>query len=233
MNIPGATSASSYNIAILDDHPPLAELLGNFIEEQTLFKVAGVASRPEDCLGLCAGGRVDLVVLDLGLPEATVGIDTLRRIRDLYPKIKVLVFSACNSAQIVQEALKIGACGFLEKSAKLCHFSEAIERVARGEVYLGSKISEILREVMRRGIITPRMKARDIEVLQRLAQGFVVKEIAEELEVSASIVYKQLDRLRREFSAKTNEDLVVLAIEQGSIKVDRPSIFTPQFSAVL
>ena len=208
-------------ILIVDDHHSIAQLLADFVSQQPGYEVAGIAHDAASAREAFASTRPNLLLLDIGLPEKSVGYALLAEVRKDYPDVNVLVFTASCTMQVVREVISLGAHGFLEKSARFTELVDAINRVRDGHTYLGAQASALLREAVRGG-----MAKQELAILRGLARGAVVKEIATELDLSVSMIYKLLMKLRAKFSARTNEDLVVLAVAQGWLEIEAQPIKT-------
>lgn len=219
MNSTPAATATC-RVMIVDDHPAIAQLLSDFLELQPGFQVAGMFNDAPSALAASATLAPDLVVLDIGLPEKSAGLDLLRDISARLPRARLLVFSALANMQVVRQALQLGAHGFLEKSAPFPELLAALQQVSQGKTYLGAQASAMLRQAVISDTGSDSPRARELTVLRLLARGMVVKEIAETMELSPSMVYKQLELLRTKFNARTNEDLVLIAVDRGWIEIE-------------
>ena len=213
-------ASDPYKVLIVDDHPSIAQLLSEFVSQQPGFIVVGTHHDGPSAIQACDAQRPNLVILDMGLPDKSGGLAALSAIRRNHPDTRVLVFSAFSTMHVVQEAMRLGAHGFLEKTAPLPELLEALKRVRQGSTYLGARASAMLREVVKNGLNQSSLAAQDQTILRLLAQGAVVKEIATTLELSPSMIYKLLTRLRENLGAKTNEDLIVIAMQRGWLEVD-------------
>ena len=207
-------------VLIVDDHPWIAHLLSQLVQQQDGFVVAGVAHDAPSALGACAEGKLDLVILDIGLPDKNGGLGALRDIRQRFPHIRILVFSAFDTMHVVQAAMRLGAHGYLEKTAPLPELLEALRRVRVGATYLGARASSLLRDLVKNGLQATSLAAQEQTILELLARGAVVKEIASALHLSPSMIYKLLTRLRARLGAKTNEDLIVVAVQHGWLEIE-------------
>lgn len=215
-----STPAANCRVLIVDDHPAIAHLLSDFVKLQSEFSVIGVAHDVASAREMLAKERPDVVMLDIGLPETSDGVGLLQEINQKYPAIKVLVFSALTSMHVVRQALLHGASGFLEKTSPFPELLTALQNVRNGRVYLGARVSALLRDAVFRGIGKTSFSHNEIATLNLLARGKVIKEIATQLNLSASMVYKILERLRTRFRARTNEDLIVLAMDSGLLDLE-------------
>ncbi len=194
--------------------------MADFITQQEGYALAGIAYDAATAREALATTSPNLVMLDIGLPERSVGFALLAEVKRDYPHINVLVFTASCTMQVVQEAIRLGAHGFLEKSAPFSELVEAVNRVREGQTYLGAQASALLREAVMGGLKQSTLAAQERAILRSLARGAVVKEIATELDLSVSMIYRLLMKLRDKFTARTNEDLIVLAVAQGWLEIE-------------
>ncbi|MEI6106003.1 MAG: response regulator transcription factor [Opitutae bacterium] len=204
---------------IVDDHHSIARLLADFITQQPGYELAGIAYDAATAREACATTRPNLLLLDIGLPEKSIGYALLAEVRREYPDINVLVFTAFCTMHVVQEVIRLGAHGFVEKSARFSELIDAVSRVREGQTYLGAQASALLRQAVRSGS-KQSLATQELAVLRRLAHGAVAKEIATELDLSVSMIYKLLMKLRGKFTARTNEDLIIMAVAQGWLEIE-------------
>lgn len=212
-------TASVCRILVVEDHQAIAQLLADFLNSQENYALAGVVHDPVAALDAAAAAMPDLIILDIGLPDKSAGLGLIDSLRVAVPSAKILVFSALSTMQVVRQALQSGAHGFLEKSAPFPELVHAIEQVSSGQTYLGAHASAMLREAVISDLGQESPPTQELAVLRLLGRGLVVKEIAEELHLSNSMIYKLIDRLRTKFDARTNEDLVLIAVERGWIEI--------------
>jgi DNA-binding NarL/FixJ family response regulator len=119
-------------ILIVDDYEPFRRLVCSMLEQRSEFQVIGQASDGLEAIQKFAELQPDLIILDVGLPKLN-GIEAARRIRKLAPDAKILFFSQYSSSDIIQEALKTGALGYVHKSQAHSGLLPAIGTVLRGD----------------------------------------------------------------------------------------------------
>ena len=105
-----------FTTLVVDDHEEFRHFIILMLQERTQCRVIGEASDGLDAVGQAAELQPDLILLDLGLPTLN-GMEAARRIRKLSPKSKILFVSQESSADVVQEALNTGACGYVVKAS--------------------------------------------------------------------------------------------------------------------
>ena len=197
-------------LAIADDHPIVREGLRRIVSEDAGLAVAGEASTAAELFRLLALAAVDVVLLDVSMPGATF-IETLRELRTHHPTVKVLVLSVHPEDQWAVRALQAGALGYLTKDHSPEQLVEAIHRVARGRRYVSESMAERLAGMVdgdRTTALHERLSDREFEVLRALGSGMMVKEVAEQLHLSAKTVSTYQSRLFEKMGLRTKADLV-------------------------
>ena len=197
-------------VAIADDHPIVREGLRRIVSDDGGIAVAGEASTAAELLRLVVGSAVEVVLLDVSMPGATF-IETLQDLRKRHNTVKVLVISAHPEDQWAMRSLQAGASGYLTKDHSPEQLVLAIRRVARGGKYVSDSMAERLAEMVDPGATRApheQLSDREFEVLRALGSGMMVKEVAEQLRLSAKTVSTYRTRLLEKMGLKTKADLV-------------------------
>ena len=157
-------------------------------------------------------GEVELLVLDLSMPGRS-GLDLLRRVRQRWPALPVLVFSMHDSPALVAQALQAGAAGFVTKSSEPAALVAALRRVARGET--GVLSPDIAGAAASPAATAPQqlLSAREFEVLRGLVEGLTVDQIAARLHLSGKTVSNYQTQIRQRLGVVTAVDLLRYAQE--------------------
>jgi len=116
-----------HRVLIVEDQGPAAEVLATYIERVAGFAVAGHASSGADCLAQLAGGAVDLILLDIYLPDMS-GLEVLRRIRAAGSTVDVIVVTRSRDLTVVQAAVSFGAMQYLVKPFTFAAVRQKLER---------------------------------------------------------------------------------------------------------
>jgi DNA-binding NarL/FixJ family response regulator len=207
-------------LAIADDHPIVREGLRRIATAGVGISVAGEASTAAELLRLLAAAAVDVVLLDVSMPGSTF-METLKELREKHPSVKVLVLSVHPEDQWAVRALRAGAAGYLTKDHSPEQLVEAIRRVARGGRYVSATLAERLAGLVdEAGTRSPheRLSDREFEVLRALGRGMAVKDVAEELKLSAKTVSTYRTRLLDKMGLKSRADLVRYVVEHELLK---------------
>jgi DNA-binding NarL/FixJ family response regulator len=207
-------------LLIADDHPIVRSGLRRIAEEDEDIIVTAEASNGEEALGALRNAIVDIVLLDISMPGAPF-IDTLKRLREDHPTVRVLVLSAHPEDQWAVRALRAGASGYLTKDHSPDQLVDAVRRVFRGGRYVSPALAEQLASRLGAefaGAPHELLSDREFEVLRRLGAGHTVKEVASELRLSPKTVSTYRTRLMEKLAVNSNADLVRYAAQHGLIQ---------------
>jgi DNA-binding NarL/FixJ family response regulator len=181
--------AQPVNVLVVDDHPIVVEILNAILREVFPGVILGTAPGLEEALASArAGHKLDLVLLDLGLPGCS-GISALTRFREAIPAVRVVVVSADESRHVVRAALEAGAAGYIPKTSQPPLIAAALRLIAAGGSYVplecidSGSASDAALET--RAIA---LTARQREVLRLIVRGFANKEIARHLRIAQDTV---------------------------------------------
>jgi DNA-binding NarL/FixJ family response regulator len=207
-------------LGIADDHPIVRQGLRRIASEGAGISVVGEASTAAELFRLLAGAAVDVVLLDVSMPGSTF-VETLKELREKHPSVKVLVLSVHPEDQWAVRALRAGAAGYLTKDHSPEQLVEAIRRVARGGKYVSEMLAEKLAGLVDHGRTHApheRLSDREFEVLRALGSGMAVKDLAEQLKLSAKTISTYRARLLEKMGLKSRADLVRYVVEHELLK---------------
>ncbi len=207
-------------VLLADDHQMLVDALKLILEPRC--EVVGTVSDGRELLKAAVRLQPDIVVLDIAMPQLN-GLDAARHLKPTMPKVKLIFMTMNEDPDLVGEAFRAGASAFLLKQAAVFELTEAIERVLKGGSYVTPSAAEgqakiSLRDPRARQHVaepTPRQR----EVIQLLAEGRSMKEVASVLQITKRTVaahkYAVMDLLQ----LKSNADLVQYAIKHRIISI--------------
>jgi DNA-binding NarL/FixJ family response regulator len=132
-------SLSSVRVLVVEDYEPFRRLVCSTLEKRAELRVVCEASDGLDAVQKAEELQPDLIVLDLGLPSLN-GIEAARRIRTLSSKSKILFMTLESSVDVVQEALRLGALGYVVKAAAESELLAAVDAVCRGRKFISSAL---------------------------------------------------------------------------------------------
>lgn len=204
-------------LLIADDHPIVRSGLRRIAEEGDGITVTAEASNGQEALAAMRTTAVDIVLLDISMPGAPF-LETLTRLREEHPSVRVLVLSAHPEDQWAVRALRAGASGYLTKDHSPTQLVEAVRRVFRGGRYVSPTLAERLASRLGAefaGAPHEQLSDREFEVLRRLGAGHTVKDVAAALRLSPKTVSTYRARLMEKLGVTSNADLVRYVSHHG------------------
>ena len=207
-------------IAIVDDHAIVRAGLRQFLSEQVDLRVTGEASSGREALDLARAGEVDVMLMDLSLPDQS-GVETLAAIKARKPELPVLILSGFPETHYATTLLRQGASGYLNKECDPEEIATAIRTVFRGRKYITPAVAELLAE----GLGAPAdpaphesLSERELQVFLRLARGETVGHIADGMSLSVKTVSTYRSRVLEKLALNTNSELTYYALKNGLIE---------------
>jgi DNA-binding NarL/FixJ family response regulator len=205
-------------ILLADDHKLMAEALQHLL--QTDFDVVGTVSDGRALIKAAAELKPDLVVVDIGMPLLN-GLDAADQLKALHPAIKVVFLTQNREPRYAVEAFRRKASGYLLKDSAASELTTAIREALQGRLY----VSPLIAKGMLNDPVNPapgdpglrELSSREREVLQLLAEGKSMKEVAAVLDISPRTVEFHKYRVMELLGVKTNAELVQYAVKHGLI----------------
>jgi DNA-binding NarL/FixJ family response regulator len=207
---------------VVDDHPIVRTGFRQVLSSDQGIEVAAEASSAEDALEQNRRGEWDLVVLDLGLPDAD-GIDVLQRLLHDTPGRPVLALAARGDRDLAERAMKAGATGYLSKSCDVDELLEAVRTTAARQPYVSERALSA-GDNGRQGSPHQRLSNRELEVFTLLASGKRSKDIASQLALSVKTVSTYRSRVLEKLKLSTNAEIGVYAVRHGLLDVGGPHL---------
>jgi DNA-binding NarL/FixJ family response regulator len=205
-------------ILLADDHTLMAEALQHLLE--TDFDVVGTVSDGRALIKAAAELKPELVVVDIGMPLLN-GLDAADQLKALHPDIKVVFLTQNREPHLAVEAFRRKASGYLLKDSAASELVTAIREALKGRSYVSPLVAKgMLNHALNQepGDTGSReLSAREREVLQLLAEGKSMKEVAAVLDISPRTVEFHKYRMMELLGVKTNAELVQYAIRHGLI----------------
>ncbi|HSA54451.1 MAG TPA: response regulator transcription factor [Gemmatimonadaceae bacterium] len=206
-------------VLMVDDHAIVRAGLRMVLQSVEDFEVVGEAETSGTAVALIEQLRPDVVLLDINLPDGS-GLEVAARCLALAPATRILMLSVHDDREFVRESVRIGAHGFLRKDTTPAELRRAIRAVHSGDAFFSPPVARRLSEVLREELPEPSVAAsleqlttREREVLVRIAQGLLNKEIAAELGISVRTVESHRDSLMRKLGLRTVAALTRFALE--------------------
>lgn len=217
------TVKTDLNILLADDHAllrrGLKEFLQDFLIEDGLTPHIIETASAHSAIDQIRSGPWDLVILDLNLPDMP-GLEVLRILKSLQPSLPVLVVSIYAEQHYAARAIRAGALGYLTKETGPQQLRAAVSRILQGGNYFPPPQSEQVSDTMMNRNescahdLPAVLSDREIEVLQWIAQGRRLTEIAEHLSLSIKTVSTYRARLLTKLGMKTTAELIRYALDQ-------------------
>ena len=200
-----------YRVLIADHHPIITEGVKCVLRNNPALQVTGYVGSGNLLFQKLEKDAPDVLIIELDLPQIN-GINAIRRIKQEYPEVKTLIFSAHPEEMYALSAIKAGAAGYISKHTDNETLEKAIYQVARGGIYLNRKITEKLNSGISRGksLITKfkKLSTRETEVLNLLSSGKRNKDIAEALDINEKTVSTYKTRLLKKLKVDNVADLI-------------------------
>ena len=207
------------NIILVDDHAVVRAGVRRLLEQESLFAVIGEAESGEKAYQLFGELNPDVMVMDLSMPGMG-GLEAIRRILMRDEKAKILVLSMHEDLSFANQALKLGAKGYLIKNTLGDDLVKAIETISQGEIFLSEEIAKKIAVSSIDGGQDPihDLSAREFEIFRLLAEGFEVDAIATTLNISSKTVSNYQTMIKQKLNIHTPVELIRYAIKTGVIK---------------
>jgi DNA-binding NarL/FixJ family response regulator len=202
------------SILIADDHGMFAEALRKLLEDE--HEVVGIVGDGYKLVEEAARLRPQILVVDFGMPLLN-GLDAAKRIREQLPEVKIVFLTMQEDPRLAAAALKLGAIGFVLKHSAASELLTAISEVQCGKSYITPKLREqdwAVRDELAKQL-DKELTSRQREVLQLLAEGRTMKEVAYVLKMSRKTVMFHKYRIMKIFNLKTSADLLRLAMKNN------------------
>jgi len=207
---------------LVDDHRIVREGLAYMLDGVEGIDLVGEAASGAELLDVIGRIEPDVVLLDVHMPEMS-GLEVLEHLRRDHPEVKVIMLTMHDRAAYVQQALRLGALGYLLKSTGLDELVRAIELVASGRPYLQG---ELAGAVMPADMAPardsadsdqPHLSPRELDVLRLLASGHENKQIARELGIGEATVKTHVKALYGRLGVRSRAEATATALRLGLI----------------
>lgn len=206
-------------VLIADDHAIVRKGLKQLILEEYPSALVEEAGDVETLINKVIKSGWDVIVCDISMPGRS-GVEALHQVKEINPKIPVLILSMHPEDQYALRVLRAGASGYLNKVTAHDEFIKAIQTVLIGRKYITPSIAEKLAGALSDDAAKlphENLSDREFDVLKMLATGKSVSEIADQFSLSATTVSTYRARILEKMQMKTNADLTRYALEKNLI----------------
>ncbi len=205
-------------LLIADDHNLVAEACKSFLEPE--FEVVAIVNDGRALLNSVAELKPDIVIIDIAMPLLN-GLDAGEQVKQIIPTAKLVYLTMNMNPEVAAEAFRRGASAYLPKSTAAKELVTAIREVRRGKSYLSPLITkDTVQFLLRTGKtiqLEKQLTPRQREVLQLIAEGMSMKEVAYTLNLKPGTVAFHKYRIMSILGVKTNAELLQYAIKQHII----------------
>lgn len=210
------TATAKTAILLVDDHAVVRAGYKRYIELDPQLQVVAEASTGEEAYALLDRQQADVVIMDLSMPGQG-GFESLRRILNRFPGQKVLIFSMHENASVANQALRLGAAGYLTKSMAPDEIIDAIHDVMRGGHPVAPSLQAALKELSAPDLPHNGLLPREFEVLVLLAAGESIDSISSRLHLSPKTASNYQTNIRKKLGVSSSIELQQYARRHGLI----------------
>src|SRR5690349_21465393 len=198
-------------VSLVEDNDQLRGTLARVINRAEGFRCISQHANAEAALEALPRDRPNVVLMDINLPGMN-GVECVRRLKQLFPDMQIVMLTVYEDTENIFNALAAGASGYLLKRTKSAELLEAIHEVHRGGSPMTTHIArKVIQSFQRTGPSsrpTENLSEREQEVLDCLSQGFLYKEIAEKLGISYETVHTYIRRIYEKLQVRTRTEAV-------------------------
>lgn len=212
----------SVKVMLADDHILIREGIRQLLEFDGSIEMIDEANDGEECLEKIVDSKADVLLLDINMPKKN-GIEVLQEIKDRGIKIKVLILTVHNEIEYLMKAIDIGADGYMMKDSDFAELKRAIETVISGESYIQpSLIPALNKRLLMRDVENDKVDSltkRELEILVRVTEGMLNKEIATALDISERTVKNHIFNIFKKIGVSDRTQAAIFAIKNDIVKV--------------
>ncbi len=218
---------TNIRVLLAEDHTIVRAGLRALLEEATGFDVVAEAEDGFEAVEKTIECKPDVVVMDISMPHLN-GLEATRRIKDFDPEIKVIILTMHADEEYIFQGLRAGAEGYLVKQTAPAELVAAVKAAHRGDSFLSPSISKaVIEELVRRTTDSAEfdryrtLTRREREILQLIAEGYSVKDIAERLYISEKTARAHRSNLMQKLGLYNTAALTLYALRKGVISLDK------------
>lgn len=207
-------------LMIVDDHALIREGLTKILEMEENFQIVFKASDGNEAIEYIKDNNLDIVLLDINMPNMN-GIETLKKIKQINPSLKIIMLTVYDAREYLIETLNLGANGYMLKDAEADSLVKAIEAVYNGGSYIHPNLAgELFKEINRQRVNkssksgVEALTKREYEVLLLIAEGMSNKGISEHLVISEKTVKNHVSSILRKLDLQDRTQAAIFAIKQ-------------------
>lgn len=217
-------SKKKIRVLVCDDHLIVRQGIKQILADADDIDVVCEAANGPDAIRLVrdTANSIDVVLLDIAMPQRD-GLDMLKQFKSEFPKLPVLILSTYSDKQYAVFSLKLGAAGYLNKSADSEQMIAAIRKVATGGVFITPSVAELLASSIGAGPadlserpVQELLSQRELQVYELLSKGVSVGEIAQQLALSSNTVSTYRSRILEKTGVRNDVELALYAVRKAT-----------------
>jgi DNA-binding NarL/FixJ family response regulator len=220
-----AEAATPYRVLVVEDHAVIRGVIRLACEHAYGLEVVGEVETGEAALERCRADGPDVMVLDLALPGPLQGLEVARTLRAEGNPVRILVLTGSTDDQTLFESTRAGIDGYLQKTVGVRFIADALRRVARGERVFSrdqeramlSELGRLARQTRKVSGAQSTLTERELEILEYVAVGLTVKQVASRLGLSPRTVETHLAKLYRKLGVRNRVQALARAASLGLI----------------
>lgn len=200
-------------ISIIEDNDIFRENISTYIDDlENYFLLASYQNFEDALKDIKSGNYPDIILMDIDLPK-TNGIEGSKIIKQLFPKTDIIIVTVFEDSNMVFEALKSGACGYLTKSLGLLELSKALDNLEKGGAPMSNKIAKMVVESFQLNYNDNTLSKREKQVLSLLAKGKTYSHIALDLYISKTTVRTHIRNIYQKLHVNSKAEAIQKANE--------------------
>jgi len=210
-------------LMLADDHRMLREGLSRSMSEHG-FDVVGEARDGVEAVNMAYSLTPDVVLMDVSMPEMD-GVEACRQVRAAVPGTKVVMLTMHADQDVLANAIRAGACGYLVKDCSTEEIAEAVRMASNGDTALSPQLAASMLDEVRKLDQAPTREERVVtkreeEVLQLIADGCSTSEVAEQMYISQKTVKNHLASIYQKLDARDRTQAVLQAVRMGIVSLE-------------
>lgn len=203
----------AYRVLVVDDQAMPRQLFDNIIRSSEEFQLIACISSAKMADLYCATGTVDLILMDVVMNDGSNGLDVSARLKQSYPKTKIVIMTSMPDATFLAKAREAGVDSFWYKEVQDIPMLDIMSRTMRGEHIFPDQAPDV-----RLGLaLSSELTDREMEVLRQLVQGYTDKEISDILNMSYHTVRFHINSLLGKTGCASKTELAIRATQCGIV----------------
>ena len=208
----------TYKVLLADAQFLIRFALKELLKETNTFQVIGEAGNEDELNSFIAKTTPDIIVIDYNQP-GFFSIESIKNLKEQHPTIELLVISSDDNKENIYDVINSGVLRFLTKKCDAHEINEAFRAIIRGEKFFCASIFNFIFEMsfsQNNYSSNPLpLSARELEIVQLIAQGLVAKEIGRKLNLSTHTVYTHRKNIMEKLKLRRSSELVLFAVNKG------------------